>query len=201
MIDFSQSKKPNIPIKILNNFYKIAHDKKQEHIEAATVSSIHVDGKYADSRYVNLKYITNDSLIFFSNYSGVKSSQFEHNPVAHVTVLIYWSKTGTQIRMRGPIKKCNKSFSDLHFISRSIEKNALAISSKQSNRVSSYKEVLHNFNRVLENENLKKRPPYWGGYQIKPVYFEFWQSNNYRINKREVYEYSDKKWNKYFLEP
>ena len=52
-------------------------------------------------------------------------------------------------------------FSDNHFKSRSIEKNALAISSKQSEEISSYDLVKKNYNNSLNKGNLDKRPEYW----------------------------------------
>ena len=52
------------------------------------------------------------------------------------------------------------------------------------------------------NKNISlKRPSHWGGYVIRPDYFEFWTGNEHRLNKREVYEKKYNGWKKYFLEP
>ena len=46
-----------------------------------------------------------------------------------------------------------------------------------------------------------KRPKYWGGYAIEPIYYEFWQGNEYRINKRIAYRKDKQNWKNYFLQP
>ena len=51
------------------------------------------------------------------------------------------------------------------------------------------------------DENNVPRPPYWGGYLIKPKKFEFWQDMPHRIHQREVFELNNKEWTKYTLSP
>ena len=81
------------------------------------------------------------------------------------------------------------------------DKNALAISSDQSKPIESFSEVECKFKTVLENNDLKERPVYWGGYSFKPYYFEFWEGNKSRLNKREVYSLDNNDWVKYLLQP
>ena len=45
------------------------------------------------------------------------------------------------------------------------------------------------------------RPSYWGGFSFIPFYFEFWQGQEFRLNKREVYEEISGDWIKYTLQP
>ena len=45
------------------------------------------------------------------------------------------------------------------------------------------------------------RPSYWGGFSFIPFYFEFWQGQEFRLNKREVYEEINGDWIKYTLQP
>ena len=152
-----------------------------------------------DSRYVNLKFISNDEFIFFCNYQSPKAAAFNsHNQVA---ALIYWSSINVQIRMKAYIKKTSKEFNQKYFFNRSKEKNALAISSNQSKKIDSYSEVIENFNRSLESNDLKKCPEYWGGYSFIPYYFEFWEGHESRLNKREVFEKINGVWKQSFLQP
>ena len=54
----------------------------------------------------------------------------------------------------------------------------------------------------LESQkNRQKRPDFWGGYSFKPYYFEFWKGNENRLNKREVYNFIENKWQISFLQP
>ena len=201
MIELNISASADKPFILLKNFYDLALSKNQPAVEAIVISSISVNKDYADARFVNLKYINDDSLIFFSNYEGNKASQFDANVNSMVTAVFYWNKIDFQIRMRGQIEKSNISFSDKHYANRDIKKNALAISSNQSRKISGYNEVEKNYEKALQRKDLHIRPDYWGGYSIKPVYFEFWQAHKYRLNKREVYEKKDSEWVHYFLQP
>ena len=94
-----------------------------------------------------------------------------------------------------------KSFSDKHFKNRQESKNALAISSDQSQPIESYKLVESKFSSVLEKNNNTVRPSYWGGYEFTPYYFEFWEGQENRVNRRQVYTLDKDVWNKYFIQP
>ena len=50
-------------------------------------------------------------------------------------------------------------------------------------------------------EDLAKCPDYWGGFSFVPYYFEFWEGNESRINKRESFILVDDNWNKSNLQP
>ena len=188
-----------IPYQLLKTKYDRAVDAGQKAIEAISISSYNKEIKEVDSRYVNLKFISNNEFIFFSNYKSPKASAFNsHNQIA---ALFYWSSINVQIRMRAQIKQTSNKFNQKYFCNRAEKKNALAISSNQSNQIDSYKEVLENYNRTLKNHDLKKCPEYWGGYSFIPYYFEFWEGHESRINKREAFDMTDGIWKHSFLQP
>ena len=171
----------------------------QKNIEAISISSFNKKTSEVDSRYVNLKFISNDEFIFFSNYESPKAAAFNsHNQIA---ALLYWSSINVQIRMKAKIKKTSNEFNQKYFFDRSEEKNALAISSNQSTEIDSYSQVNENYNKSLKNDDLKKCPEYWGGYSFTPYYFEFWEGHESRINKREVFKKIDYIWKKSILQP
>ena len=191
------SEKPYIHFQSL---YQEALENDQRGIEAISVSSYSQEMNEVEARYVNLKYIVDNEWIFFSNYNSPKAQQFSaHN---QVSVLIFWPSINTQIRMKALISKTPIEFSDEHFKGRSKEKNALAISSNQSEAIDSYDEVAKNFNQALISITPNTvRPDYWGGFSFVPYYFEFWQGHKNRLNKRHVFEKQDNKWEERFLQP
>jgi len=198
MIQFNNLNQ-DLPYLLFKEKYDEAIDVGQKGIEAISISSYSKLVNEVDSRYVNLKFISNDEFIFFSNYQSPKAAAFNsHNQVA---ALIYWSSINVQIRMKAYIKKTSKEFNQKYFFNRSKEKNALAISSNQSKKIDSYSEVIENFNRSLESNDLKKCPEYWGGYSFIPYYFEFWEGHESRLNKREVFEKINGVWKQSFLQP
>ncbi len=187
------------PYKKLSEFYKQALKKKQINIEAINISSYSKALNEVNSRYVNLKYVMNKEFIFFSNYESPKSNEFtEHN---QMSAAIYWNSINVQIRMKAMIKRTSKSFNNKYFKNRSKDKNALAISSNQSNVVDSYEIILKNYQHSLEFDNLNKCPSYWGGYSFIPYYFEFWEGHKFRINKRNSYTKKNSKWIQSILQP
>jgi len=198
MIQFNNLNQ-EIPYQLLKAKYDEAVDEGQKGIEAISISSFNKEISEVDSRYVNLKFISNDEFIFFSNYDSPKASSFNsHNQIA---ALLYWPSINFQIRMRAKIKRTTDEFNQKYFFDRSEEKNALAISSNQSKPIDSYSQVKENYNKSLKNDNLKKCPEFWGGYSFTPYYFEFWEGHESRLNKREAYEKSDDSWKHLILQP
>ena len=191
------SEKPYIQFKAL---YQKALENGQKGIEAISVSSYDKASSEVEARYVNLKYIANNEWIFFSNYHSPKANQFESH--SQVSILIYWASINTQIRMKAKIFKTSIEFSNEHFQSRTKEKNALAISSNQSQIIGSFEEVAKNFKETLEYMTPETvRPDFWGGYSFVPYYFEFWQGHENRLNKRHVFEQQDEAWEEKLLQP
>ena len=191
------SEKPYIHFQSL---YNEALENDQRGIEAISVSSYSQEMSEVEARYVNLKYIVENEWIFFSNYNSPKAKQFESH--SQVSVLIFWSSINTQIRMKGLISKTSMEFSDEHFKGRTKEKNALAISSNQSQAINSFEKVAENFNKTLELMTPDTvRPDFWGGFSFTPYYFEFWKGHTNRLNKRNVFEKKDGEWVERLLQP
>tara|TARA_B100000900_G_scaffold415990_1_gene448337 strand:- start:6841 stop:7437 length:597 start_codon:yes stop_codon:yes gene_type:complete len=183
----------------LKKEYKRAIAAKQFLPEAICISSYLSLTKEVNSRYVNLKFIDNESFIFFSNYNSPKAIDFSSH--TQISAVLFWSSINVQIRMKAKIKKTSKSFNQKYFSIRSKEKNALAISSNQSKSIESYSQIIENYNASFKNDNLKKCPKYWGGFSFIPYEIEFWEGNEFRINKRSLYKKNKNSWDQFILEP
>jgi pyridoxamine 5'-phosphate oxidase len=187
------------PYKVFKEKYEKALNFNQLNIEAVSISSFNKGKDEVDSRYVNVKLIDDEKFIFFTNYNSPKSIGFKsHN---QISALFFWPVINTQIRMKAIIKKTSLEFNQTYFEKRSREKNALAISSNQSKKIKSYKDVIEKYNHVFKKSNLDECPRYWGGYSFIPYYFEFWEGHESRINKREVFNKIDGFWKHSFLQP
>jgi pyridoxamine 5'-phosphate oxidase len=199
MISFTDLSKAE-PYIIFKSFYDRASQAKQNNIEAISISSYDKENGEVESRLVNLKYIHKNKWIFFTNYSSPKALQFKYHN--QISAIFFWQTINVQIRIKANITMSPTDFSDTHFNSRSNDKNAAAISSDQSNRIESYEDVISKYQSVLNQNNiLKKRPVNWGGYQFTPYYFEFWEGNKLRLNRRRGYEKINNDWKLFFLEP
>ena len=187
------------PYLLFKTKYDEAYSAGQKVIEAISISTFENKTNEVDSRFVNQKFVSENEFIFFSNYESPKANSFKtHDQIA---ALIYWSSINVQIRMKAKIIKMSNDYNQRYFESRSDKKNALAISSNQSKPINSYKQVVENFNKSLNNDDLKKCPKYWGGYSFTPYYFEFWEGHESRLNKREVFNKKDGNWAHSFVQP
>ena len=187
------------PFEILEDYYKKAIKNNQKSIEAISISSYNHENQEVSSRMVNLKYIKNDKLVFFSNYNSKKAVDFfSHN---QVSVLIYWNNINLQIRMKAVVRKLDNLTSDRYFKDRDLNKNALAISSNQSSTISSYEEVIKKYKSIKSSADLYTRPSYWGGFELKPYEIEFWEGHKSRLNKRDLYSKVENDWKHTVLEP
>ena len=189
----------DLPYFIFKEKYDEAIRLKQNNVEAVSISTFNHEKQEVDSRYVNLKFVNHNEFIFFTNYNSPKAKAIAtHN---QISALIYWDSMNCQIRLKANINKTKDSFNKKYFKTRDIKKNAIAICSHQSLKISHYDEVIEEYYKIKETANLKICPEYWGGFSFKPYYFEFWHGHHSRINKREVYEYKNDKWNNYYIQP
>jgi len=198
MINFINFSKEQ-PLRVLKQHYENALLNKQILPEAMVISSYDKNKGEVDSRFVNLKIIDNSNFIFFSNYGSPKAKQFDSHQ--QVSTLLFWQTINIQIRMKAKIKKTSSEYNQKYFLDRSNEKNALAISSTQSKIIDSFDMVQENFKKSLKNDDLKECPKYWGGYSFSPYEIEFWEGNEFRLNKRSLYRKDNTTWNHFILEP
>ena len=198
MIEFNNQSKQT-PYLVFKDLYDKSLKLNQKNVEAICIASYSEDKQEVNARFVNLKFVNNKEFIFFSNYQSPKSKDFNsHN---QITGLIYWNSINTQIRMKANIKQTSKDFNNIYFSKRDHKKNALAISSNQSQVIDSYEAVKKKYNDSLKKNNLRNCPDHWGGYSFTPYYFEFWVGHKSRLNKREVYQFENGEWIRSFLQP
>ena len=154
------------------------------------------------SRMVLLKKISDDGLVFYTNYNSRKGKEIEQNP--KVAVNFWWRELKKQIRIEGFIKKASKEDSDDYFNSRPLKSRVSAIISNQSSTISSYEDLINKIEKFLEqnDESLIKRPDHCGLYIVIPNAVEFWQERDNRTHERLKYILSDnQKWSSHLLSP
>lgn len=187
------------PFKLLKESYDKASASLQPSIEALSVASYNPQIKEVSSRYVNLKIVDGNKFIFFTNYNSRKAHDFQlHEQIA---AILFWPKINMQIRIMANITKTSKSYNQMYFEKRLKEKNALAISSQQSQPINSFQDVVKKYENTLAKSDLSQCPNYWGGYAFTPFEIEFWEGYKYRLNKRSLYKNINGKWNHFILEP
>ena len=154
------------------------------------------------SRMVLLKKISDEGLVFYTNYNSRKGKEIELNP--KVAVNFWWRELRKQIRVEGFIEKASEEDSDNYFNSRPLKSRVSAIISNQSSIISSYEDLTNQIDNYLEknNESSIKRPDHCGLYIVIPNTVEFWQERDNRTHERLKYTLSDnQKWSSHLLSP
>ena len=154
------------------------------------------------SRMVLLKKISDDGLVFYTNYNSRKGQEIEQNP--KVAVNFWWRELKKQIRVEGFIEKASEEDSDDYFYSRPLKSRVSAIISNQSSKISSYEDLTNQIDNYLEqnDESSIKRPDHCGLYIVIPNAVEFWEERDNRTHERLKYILSDdQKWSSYLLSP
>ena len=153
------------------------------------------------SRMVLLKSISDEGMVFYTDYESHKGQMLPKNSKAALN--FWWAKTDKQIRIQGVCIKIPEKKSDEYFQSRPRGSQISATISFQSKEIKSYSDL------VQEAEDLDKRasesdlgrPARWGGYLLVPNRIEFWNNESNRLHKRELFTLESIKWKKTLLSP
>ena len=153
------------------------------------------------SRVVLLKKLSDEGLVFYTNYNSRKGSEIHLNN--KVAVNFWWRELKKQIRIEGLISKASKEDSDDYFDSRPIKSRVSAIISNQSSVISSYEDLKKEIDEYLEKHDKSsiKRPAHCGLYSLVPHSVEFWLERDNRTHERRKYFLDENGWNSCLLSP
>ena len=195
LIDASQE-----PILRTHDWIQEAKEKEVGLPHALNLSSVSPEGQ-PSSRMVLLKRLSDEGLVFFTDYEGKKGQEIINNNKAAIN--FWWAKTNKQIRIEGVCTKVSNKESEDYFHSRPRGSQISALASKQSEALESYEGLLEKAKQIESDNKDKdiKRPDRWGGFVLKPNLFEFWTNQENRLHKRELFTLNEKCWEKSLISP
>ena len=181
------------PFEIFKEWLEEAKKKETSYPEAFTLSTVSQQGQ-PSSRTLLLRGLTDTHYTFFTNYDSKKSLEIKNNSKA--SMLFYWKSTRKQIRIEGLCSFSSPEVSDNYWNNRAYESCLHATVSKQSKTIKTEQSKI---NSLFENIRIKhpikiSRPRNWGGFDLKPSYFEFWEEGDHRWHKRVNFTLKDSKW-------
>jgi pyridoxamine 5'-phosphate oxidase len=98
---------------------------------------------------------------------------------------LHWKSLARQIRVRGLVSREEGPKADAYYASRSLKSRLGAWASAQSQPLSSRGALMAEVAKVTAAKGVKpKRPPFWGGYRIRPLEIEFWADGEFRLHDR-----------------
>jgi len=187
------------PFLKFEDWYAEAKLKESSYPDAFTLSTFGPDG-FPSARTVLLKLKDHEKFTFFTNYSSQKGLELSAHPKVHM--LFYWKNTEKQIRVRGTAKKASKEVSDAYWKTRALDSRLNAALSDQSSEISSDFEYKKSFDALKkQNPTSIERPDHWGGIEITPDHFEFWEEGEFRWHKRQTFALTENGWDTKVLYP
>jgi pyridoxamine 5'-phosphate oxidase len=167
---------------------------------AMTLATVDANGQ-PSARTVLLKNFSHDGFIFYTNYESKKGQEMAEN--GRVALLFWWREHQRQVRIEGSVSKVSREEASAYFHVRPVGSQLAATASPQSQVIPNRKFLEEKISTLEEQYKDQEipLPENWGGYQVKPLLFEFWQGRENRLHDRIEYIPEAGQWIKRRLAP
>ncbi len=168
---------------------------------AIALATVDTDGM-PNVRMVLLKEIEDGGFVFYTNYGSAKGQELDATGKA--ALVMHWKTLRRQIRVRGLVEREDGPKADEYYASRSLQSRLGAWASSQSQELSSRAALMAKVTRITAQKGVNpSRPPFWGGFRIRPLEIEFWADGAFRLHDRFVWrrDAEEKSWQIVRLNP
>ena len=152
-------------------------------------------------RVVLVKSVAERGFVFYTNRESRKGRELAANP--HAALCFHWPAIGEQVRVEGSVVALPDVEADAYFATPPRGSQLGAWASRQSTALSA-REALEAAARDAERRFAGTdvpRPPFWGGYVLRPERLEFWRSRENRLHERVLYVREGASWRTQLLSP
>jgi pyridoxamine 5'-phosphate oxidase len=187
------------PFALFRRWFAEAVSANLSHPEAMTLATATRDG-LPGARIVLLRGFDEAGFVFFTNYQSRKGRELANNPRA--SLLLHWPDLGRQVRIEGAVEVVTTDESDAYFRTRPRGNQLAAWISPQSEVIADRQTLLGKMQQLaMQYPDEVPRPPFWGGYRVRPHSIEFWQTRENRLHDRLRYRQTPTGWVRERLAP
>ena len=170
------------PFEIVRRWLAEAEQSEPNDPNAIALSTVDDDG-LPNARMVLLKDVEPDAFVFYTNYGSAKAGELDQ--AGKAAFVMHWKSLRRQIRARGIITREDGPQADAYYKSRSLKSRLGAWASEQSRPLKSRAALMAEVAKVTAAKGTNPpRPPFWGGYRMRPVEIEFWADGDFRLHDR-----------------
>ena len=153
---------------------------------AMTLATVGPQGR-PSTRVVLLKGLDHRGLAWYTNYESRKGQDLAANPFA--ALQFFWPELERVVRVEGEVSQLTAAESDAYYRTRPLGSRIGAWASPQSQVIPSRSFLEETWAEEQSRQGEDPvRPAQWGGYRLRPVYWEFWQGRASRLHDRLVFE-------------
>lgn len=198
----TEAQAPTDPYALFGQWFEEAVRTEQPPVEANAcwLATVDAEGQ-PHCRVLLLKGVDAQGFVFYTNYDSAKGQQMAAQPRAAMT--FFWPALERQVRIEGTVEQVSSEESDAYYRVRPLGSRLGAWASPQSQPIADRHELEQRLAAVHERfaDGEPSRPPFWGGYRLKPRRIEFWQGRSSRLHDRLDYQWVEGAWQRQRLAP
>lgn len=123
------------------------------------------------------------AFVFYTNYGSAKGREITAS--GRAAFVMHWKSLRRQVRARGLVTREEGPRADDYYASRSLKSRLGAWASRQSQPLSSREALMAEVAKVTLRQGPRPpRPPFWGGFRLRPLEVEFWADGAFRLHDR-----------------
>ena len=181
--DFSERDEP---FALFGEWYADAERSEANDPNAMALATVDETG-LPNVRMVLLKGYDENGFVFYTNFESQKGREILSS--GKVALCFHWKSLRRQIRVRGEVQQVPDDEADRYFKTRPKDSQIGAWASQQSRPLESRFALEKSVAKYAAKFAIGSvtRPPYWSGFRVTPVQFEFWHDRPFRLHDRLVF--------------